>query len=137
MRDTNARSLVTIMLIIAVMALLLRVAIEQIIKFNISQNESNAAATLKLVSAALESYAKDKRGVFPANLTTLTKSSPPYLDNEFIGRSAWKGYSYSCPRLEATGYSCSATPLKCKITGNLVYVVTTGGILVSEECRRE
>lgn len=136
-KDNRARSFVTIMLVIAVFALVLRVSIERIIKINIVQNESYASATLKLISTALENYAKEHLGVFPASLSVLSKDNPPYLDKDYISESAIKGYTYSCVRLEASGYSCSANPLKCNLTGKMIYNVATGGLLTSEECSKK
>lgn len=137
MKDTRARSLVVIMIVIAVFSLFLRVIIEKIIKISISQNESVAQSTLKLISTALENYANDNRNVYPGSLSVLTQSIPPYLEKNYISHSPLKGYIYSCLKLELTGYSCSATPVKCQITGKAVYSVTTGGLLVSEDCSRK
>lgn len=125
------------MIVTAVTALLLRVAIKEIIKFSVIQNESDASATIKLISASLENYAKDNRGVYPAKLSALTKNKPPYLDKDYIGLSPLKGYNYDCARLDSSGYSCSAVPLKCGLTGKMSYTVITGGSLISEECSKK
>ena len=79
MKKRDGRSFVTIMMVIAVAALLLRTTVEQIIKINIEQNESDALSTLKLISTALENYAKDHRGAYPLDLGALTGTSPRYL----------------------------------------------------------
>lgn len=125
------------MIIIATSALVLRIVIEQIIRITITQNESSACANLKLISAALENYAFDHRGIYPASFSNLTQSKPAYLDKDYITQSSSKGYSYSCPRLELSGYACYASPLRCKLTGKMVYTVTTGGSLISEDCSRK
>ncbi len=137
MKDNKARSFVAIMIITAVFALILRATIEQLIKKNIAQNEANALGRLKLISAALENYAKDNHGVFPANLSILTQANLVYLDKDYIKESPAKGYSYSCSRLDSSGYNCSAIPVKCKITGKIVYNISTGGLFVSENCKKE
>lgn len=137
MKDRNARSFITIMVVIAILALILRVLIGQVIKANIAQNESTAAATLKLISAALESYAKDKQGAYPDNFAVLMKASPAYVDKDYINSPPSKGYYYSCPRLEASGYSCYATPVKCRTSGNVTYSVGTGGIFIFEDCGKK
>ena len=136
-KGNRARSFVTIMIVIAVSALLLRVAIERIIKINIAQNESYACAALKSISAALENYAKDHLGVFPANLSILSQDNPPYLDKDYISEKPIKGYEYSCARLDTLGYSCSASPLNCNLTGKMIYSVTTGGLIISEDCSKK
>ena len=137
MENKKARSFVTIMIVIGLFAFLLRFLIEGVIKINISQNESNASVTLKLISAALENYADEKSGMYPESLSFLTKANPPYLDKDYISESPIKGYYYTCSRLEPTGYSCSASPLKCGLSGKLNFTVTTGGVLVSETCERK
>lgn len=126
-----------IMMVIAICALLLRIAAWQIIKINISQNESDAYSTLKLIAASLENYAKDNSGAYPANFALLTQNKPAYLDRDYIAQSPFKGYNYICPRLEVSGYNCLAVPLKCKLTGRKVYAINTGGVLGQEECDKK
>lgn len=135
--NINGRSFVAIMIVIALTSLILREVIGRIMRINISQNESNAQATLKLVSAALENYAKDHQGSFPTNLSLLTQANPAYLDEVYINAYPVKGYNYSCGRLEASGYNCQAMPVKCRQTGEKTYSITTGGLLVPEECSQK
>ena len=137
MRDKRAKSFVTIMIVIAILALLLRFAIDWIIKMNIAQNESNAQGTLKLIAVGLENYAKDNKGLYPASFAVLTEPGHPYLDKDYIAQPPIKGYDYSCPRLEPSGYSCLASPTKCKVTGNKLYTAKTGGLFIPEECDKK
>ena len=122
------------MIVIAVCAFFLRIVIEQVIKFNIVQNESSASSTLKLIAASLENYAADHQGAYPLSLQALTQSKPAYLNKDYTSQFSSIGYNYSCPRLEASGYSCRATPAKCGLTGRMAYNITTGGALISEDC---
>lgn len=140
MLNRKAQSLIKIAIILAALTLFLRILIERLIKINIAQNESNAQSSLKLISTALENYAKDNQGVFPANLAILLKQKPPYLDKSYINlfsAVSVKGYNYSCLRLEASGYNCSAAPVKCNISGKKVYTISTGGSFISEECNKK
>jgi hypothetical protein len=125
------------MILIAVSALLLRIFVEQIIKISIEQNESIAQTTLKLISTALENYAKANKGVFPVTLSVLTNSESRYLDKDYITQSPLKGYSYRCSKIEPSGYNCSAVPVKCNLTGKMSYSVSTGGLFVSEDCSKK
>jgi type II secretory pathway pseudopilin PulG len=134
MINKKAKSFVVIMIVIALSALALRMLISEIISVSSSQNESNALSTLKLISAAFENYAKDHQGIYPDKLPVLTQSKPPYLDKDYIQQSPLKGYSYNCSRLDAAGYSCYALPTRCKMTGNVAFTVTTGSLLISEDC---
>jgi hypothetical protein len=137
MSNKKARSFVAIMITIAVTALFLRFAIEQLINLNISQNESNAQDTLKLISTAIENYSKDHQGIFPTSLFVLIQTDPPYIDKTYINQSSKKGYNFNCQRLESTGYTCSASPIKCNLTGRMSFTVTTGSTLTSEECEKK
>jgi type II secretory pathway pseudopilin PulG len=124
------------MVTIAILALLLRVGAERLIKVTMSQNDSGALNTLKLIAAALENYARDHEGAFPTDISVLARTKPPYLQKDYLSASAFRGYIYSCLRLEPTGYSCQAAPFRCGLTGKMKYSVTTGGLLVSEDCRK-
>jgi len=134
MGNIRGRSFLVIIVVVAIFSLLLRIAIERIIKINIEQNESNAQATLKLISAALENYAQDHLGEYPVNFAALVNGNLPYLDRNYLLDSPVKGYDYNCSRLEASGYSCSAVPRKCNLTGKVAYTVTSGGLIISEDC---
>ncbi len=134
MYNKKARSFVTIMITVAVVMLLLRLAIHKIIVYNMEQSQSLAQVNLKLLSTALENYAKDNKGVYPVNIGQLTKSNPIYLENDYLNVSAVRGYQYDCQRMDVTGYNCSASPLNCKFNGKIVYSVSTGGLIISESC---
>jgi len=136
-RNKQAKSLVTTMIVIALASLILRFAIEKIMQINIAQNESNASSGLKLIVTALENYAQANQGVFPENLSLLTQASPPYLNKDYSLQTVIKGYIYSCSRLDSTGYSCSALPAKCGLSGRSAYTITTGGALIGEDCRKQ
>lgn len=137
MKYTKGRSFVTIMIIIAVCVLLLRIVVERIIKINIAQNESGALITLKLISTALENYAKDNHGVFPSSLSILTQTTPVYLDKDYISESPIRDYNYTCSKLEPSSYICNAIPVKCKMTGKMIYTVTTGNSITAEACSKK
>ena len=137
MMKKKALSFIMIIVIIAILALILRVVFKQLMKIYSAQNESIAQATLKLVSTALENYARDNAGKFPENFSILTQIHPAYLDKDYITRSPIRGYNYICSKLDVSGYICSASPSACKITGRMVYTVTTGGLFISEGCEKK
>ena len=123
-----------IMVIVALSALVLRFAVMQIVRFNIEQNESSAQSILKLISTALENYSKDHQGAFPGNLTALTKTQSRYLDKDYTAFSSYRGYVYSCSKIESSGYNCSAVPLICGLSGNTDFSVSTGNLFISQKC---
>ncbi|PIP18833.1 MAG: hypothetical protein COT38_01435 [Candidatus Omnitrophica bacterium CG08_land_8_20_14_0_20_41_16] len=136
-KNTQARSFVVIMVVIALSALLLRIAIEKIIEVTTTQNEALAQSTLKSIAVALDNYARDNQGIYPKSISILSQSKPRYLDKDYVTQSPIKGYSYSCGRLDASGYSCYAFPIKCRLTGKVAFIVTTGNLLISEDCNKK
>jgi len=137
MRQKRARSFVFIIILIAISALILRSIIERVVKADLAQNEANASTTLKLISAALQNYAKDNRGAFPESISSLLQSNPSYLDKDYVADSPLNGYIYTYSKLAADGYSCSAMPAKCNLSGKFTYSVSTGGVFSSEECSKK
>jgi len=104
----------------------------------IGQNEASAQESLKLVSTALELYAKDHMGRYPQNLNALVQSNPAYINPDYIAQSSKrKGYIFSCTRLEQSSYSCSERPATCGLTGKKIFTATTGGSIIIEECSKD
>lgn len=122
------------MIIVALTALLLRFSIEQLLQWNTAQNDANAQETLKLLSTALENYAKDHQGAYPLKLAALSEAKPPYIGRPYAQMGTARGYRFECSALDAGGYSCSAVPVRCRITGNAKYRVTTGGSMTIDVC---
>lgn len=137
LKEKRAKSFVLIMIVIALSAISLRVIAGRVIEITSSQNEAMAQSTLKSIATALDNYARDNQGVYPKALSVLSNSVPPYLDKDYASEAAIKGYSYSCTRLDSSGYSCYAFPTKCKLTGKLAFTVTTGNLLISEDCNKK
>ena len=137
MFNRKARSFVTIMIIVALAALLLRLAVHKLIIYNMEQNQLLAQVNLKLLSTALENYAKDNKGAYPTNIDLLTKNKQPYLERNYLAVSMVRGYEYDCQRLDSIGYNCSATPVNCKLTGKMVYAVSTGGLIIAQSCDKK
>jgi len=132
--NRQARSFVVIMIVLALSLLSLRIIAEKIINFACIQNESNAQSTLRLISAALENYAKDNQGAYPQKVSVLVQSKPAYLDRDYTIQAPVKGYTYNCSRLDSTGYNCYAFPVRCGLSGKTAFTVTTGSLLISESC---
>lgn len=133
----KARSFVTIMIVVGLSALLLRTMIQKFIVYNIERNQSIAQVNLKLFYTALENYAKDNKGVYPDDINQLTKGKPVYLEKDYLAVSSVRGYEYECQRLDPSGYNCSAAPVSCNLTGHKIYTMSTGGLIISEDCDKK
>ena len=137
MLSNKAKSFVTIMVLVALAALLLRLGLHRIIIYRIQQNQLLAQVNLKLFSTAMENYAKDNKNVYPVNVDLLTKANPVYLEKDYLAVPAVRGYEYDCQRLDAAGYNCTASPVNCQLSGKMVYVVSTGGLIMAQSCDKK
>jgi hypothetical protein len=137
MLNRKARSFVTIMVVVALSALLLRMAIHRIIIYRIRQNQLLAQVNLKLFSTAMENYAKDNKNVYPVSIDLLINHDPVYLERDYLAATSVRGYEYDCQRLDAKGYNCTASPVNCKLTGNVIYAVSTGGLIMAQGCEEK
>ena len=126
-------TLVGVMITLSIVALLASISISQLLSRKMTANETAARTTLKTISTALETYAKESGEGYPADISTLITSNPPYL-NEYYTAQERNGYSFACESLEVSSYSCSAQPLSCNRTGSKNYVITTSGVLTETDC---
>ena len=125
------------MVVIALSAALLRLAIQRIIIYQIRQNQLQAQVNLKLFSTAMENYAQDNKNVYPASIDLLINHDPVYLERDYLAATSVRGYEYDCQKLDETGYHCTAAPTNCKLTGNVIYSVTTGCLIMAQDCEEK
>jgi len=137
MFNRRAKSFVTIMVVVALAALLLRWGLHRIIIYGIQQNQLVAQVNLKLFSTAMENYAKDNKNVYPVSIDLLTKHNPVYLERDYLAATSVRGYEYDCQRLDAAGYNCTASPVNCQLSGKMVYAVSTGGLIMAQSCDKK
>jgi len=96
----KARSFVVIMIVIALSSLILRVALEKIIQFNIAQNESSAQEISKTLSIARFESSRMASSCSPRLLSTSSvRKSPAWVWRLACRRSA------SSPRFRNPGRS--------------------------------
>ncbi|MFH1678502.1 MAG: hypothetical protein ABH914_02655 [Candidatus Omnitrophota bacterium] len=124
-----------LMITASIVTLLAVIAIPRLINSRITDNESSARATLKIISAALEAYAADSKQGYPMDISALITSNPPYLNRNYVSDSIVQGYDYTCETLDINGYCCSAKPQSCGQTGSKIYKITTGGLFTERDCR--
>jgi type II secretory pathway pseudopilin PulG len=127
-------ALTGMMIAVSIIALLAAIAIPRLLRMRMESNESAARATLKTISTALEAYATESKQGYPHDISVLVTLDPPYLNKNYIRDSPLQGYNYVCDSLDVSGYSCSAIPQRCGLTGSKNYIITTSGVLTETEC---
>lgn len=129
----NGFTLVEIMIVVAIIVLLAAVALPNLLYGRMLSNESVAQGTLKTIAGACESYrAVDSQKKFPANLATLTTSSPSYLpvvvDTVTTGAPK-NGYNFIYTLLNPQQFVCCAIPATYRNTGIRTFAINETGLL--------
>lgn len=119
-------------IIIITLALLAAIAIPSFMALTIRANEKAAKSAVKSISMALESYAEQNNNVYPQSEESLSNLKSSYLSSSYNNRRVY-GYEFR-EELNPSGYKVVASPVKCGVTGDEVYIIETGGKLSKERC---
>jgi len=128
LRKKQGFTLVEIMIVVAIIALLAAIAIPNLLRAKMSSNDAMARATLRALSTAAESYGTANNGNFPAEVTSLTNATPPFLNVNYCSGNQIAGYVYNCG-MDTTGYTITAKPTQVGSTGSTTYTIVSGGVL--------
>lgn len=152
MAKIRAFSLAEIMIAVSIIVLLAAIAIPNLYRARINNNESLAIAAMRTISSAAQSYKIDN-GRYPGNLTSLGPGAaggasagggaaycaaiaqPAYLDGVLgcAGQPCWKnGYAYALDGFTNT-FSATGTPnAGCgsrDVTGSRGFFVDESGVI--------
>ncbi len=117
--------------LIPIIALLSAIAIPNLLRARVNQNEVQAQAVLRMISAGAETYAATE-GEYPLSVYSLTVAGPPYLEQDYT-HGVHSGYKFSCD-FDFSNYKCRAVPEQCIATGTKIYTLVTGGKISEKDC---
>ena len=119
------------LVILAILAILVAIAIPDLLRAKASANEALAQSSLKAFSSSAEYFVTMHEGQYPLQETDLKTAS---LELPLNGRIV-AGYKYSV-QLQASGYEVSAAPVTCGTTGMNIFHLKSGlGGVVKMPCQ--
>ena len=130
MRSKKGFTLVEIMIVVAIIVLLAAIAIPNLLRARLSANEATAIAAMRTLSTAMETFrAAQTPPSYPAALTSLNASDPPYIDNVLASTNK-SGYTFTY--VQGTGgntYTVTAAPQSPNVTGVRQFFVDQSGVV--------
>ena len=139
MRKKRGFTLVEIMIVVAIIALLVAIAIPNLLGARRAANDAAAKANLKTLATELETYAASTgAGNYPADKAALESNATgggnsaaarKYLEAPCItAGTGCGGFVYDPVTIGPGGYTITATPVSNQ-TGSANYTITSGGAL--------
>ena len=128
LRRKKGFTLVEIMIVVAIIVLLAAIAIPNLLRARLSANEATTIAAMRTLSTAMEGYrAAQSPPAYPANLTDLNASNPPYIDSVLASGNK-SGYTFT---LGGGGnvYTVTAAPQTANVTGVRNFFVDQSGVV--------
>lgn len=121
------------LLMIVIIALLVAIAIPNLLTARRTANETVAKATISAISKALENYSTVNNGQYPLSEYDLKKGKF-LLSSQYYSNNTVSGYTYSF-KLRRDGYELLASPVTCGTTGRKVFSIQTNASLSEKDCK--
>ncbi|MEW5895475.1 MAG: prepilin-type N-terminal cleavage/methylation domain-containing protein [Candidatus Omnitrophota bacterium] len=121
-KNRQGFTLVEIMIVVAIIALLAVIAIPNLMRARVSANDALAQSTLRTLATAVQNFAADNNGTFPADLGVLATATPPYTNVNYATNATQSGFTYA---YVAATNTITATPATCGTTGSRVFTINT------------
>ena len=129
----RAEGIGTILVTVAVIALLAAIAIPSLLRARIHTNDVTAQRILKVMAGSVTRYAHEHAGQYPKSISELTAANPLYLKENYCDKK-FAGFTYSC-EIGDNNFKFVAHPI-ANVTGSMIFYVTEEG-LFKEEMDRE
>lgn len=125
----NKRSftLVEIMVVVTIVIVLITIAVPNILRSRIVANEGAALANLRAINNACQVYHVNNQ-TYPANLTALSSSTPPYIDSA-LGAGQKQGYAFVYALVDADHFTVNANPTTTGLLKGRYFYLDESGMI--------
>lgn len=123
-------TLVEVLIVVSVIAMLVAIAVPNLMRAKHNANETAALSGLRTLSTALEAF----RGAqspqnYPTDLSQLSRSNPSYVPSSLTRRASRQGYLYLYVRTSPDAYDLQAVPEVVGTTGTRRFYVDETGVI--------
>ena len=131
MKTSAGFTLIEIMLVVSIIAVIVAIAIPQLVRSRAGANESNAICALRTISQGQTSFRDNYRRY--GQLGELDDDDPPYVDGE-LADGEKQGYIFATPVVGQFEYQCIATPIIPGKTGTRSFCVDESAAIYEGPC---
>jgi len=138
MKSKNGFTLIELIVVVAIIAIIVAIAIPNLLRARLASNEASAIASLRTLSSAQKVFHSasmaddDDTGEF-GSLAQLSNATPPYIDSVLGGGGKW-GYRFTItlsvdPDTKKARWEAQADPIVHGQTGNRTFYVDESEIV--------
>lgn len=121
------------LIVIPILAVTTAIFVPTVLKSTEKAHMESAKVALRAIATAYESYYVDNNR-YPTSIAEVTETDPPYLEYESID-VATKNYLFHCETDNSDNYICTATPIKCGVTGTKIFKIDNSFEIYEEDCK--
>jgi len=126
-RRLSGFTLIELMIVVAIIAVIVAIAIPNLLRSRIQSNEASAASSLRIIAGAQITY-HSANSVFAPDFAALGNALPPYLSGNWnVPKS---GYLYTM-RVSDNDFTVNADPVEFDVTGTKGFFINSSGVVRS------
>jgi len=118
-------TLIELMIVVAIIAVIVAIAIPNLLRSRIQSNEASAASSLRVIAGAQITY-HSANSVFAPDFAALGNALPPYLSGNWNAPKS--GYLYTMRVLE-NDFTVNADPVEFNVTGTKGFFINSSGVV--------
>ncbi|MFC1674367.1 type II secretion system protein [Candidatus Omnitrophota bacterium] len=126
-RSHSAFTLVEIMIVVGIVAVLITLAMPNILRSRITANEGAALGNIRTINQGCHLY-HIQQGSFPQDLNDLVEINPPYIDSA-LGSGSKQGYDFIYVNPDPDSFTLNANPATALFRQGRYFYIDQNGII--------
>ena len=129
MHKTQGFTLIELMIVVAIIAILLAVAVPNLLRSRLQSSEAATVGSIRAIVAA-ETTFNTQNGRYSQLFSELTGAAPPFLSGDWT--QAKNGYMFALGGT-AINYTVNANPIQFGVHGNRGFFCDASGVIRAQE----
>ena len=124
-------TLIEIMIVVAIIAVIVAIALPNLLRSKLQANESSAVSDLRTICAAQIACSTSRLtfGNFATLVDEVDGVGTSFLDTTWYEGRVKAGYSFTMPEADADSFTCFADPVGLGTTGSHFFRIDNSGVV--------